>query len=98
MSKNILVTGGAGFIGSHLSERLLIEGNRVIIIDNFNNFYDPHIKRKNIEEIKDTMKKNSIEEGKLILCEGDFRNIEFLDEVFNNNEIDMISFSCNGWS
>ncbi len=90
MNKNILVTGGAGFIGSHLCEKLLIEGNIVIIIDNFNDFYDPHIKRKNIEEIKNTMKKNGIEEDKLILFEGDFRNTEFLDEVFNSNEVDTV--------
>jgi len=38
---NILVAGGAGFIGSHLSERLLREGHRVIVLDNFDDFYDP---------------------------------------------------------
>ena len=42
--KTILVTGGAGFIGSTLSERLVLEGNRVVVIDNFNSFYDPSIK------------------------------------------------------
>lgn len=88
--KNILVTGGAGFIGSHLCKRLLLEGNNVIIIDNFNEFYDPQIKRNNIGEIKNTMKKNSINIDKLELYEGDFRNIEFLNELFDNNEINMI--------
>lgn len=46
--KTYLVTGGAGFIGSHLCERLLSQGNRVVCIDNFNEVYDYSIKRGNI--------------------------------------------------
>ncbi|MDD5328193.1 MAG: SDR family NAD(P)-dependent oxidoreductase [Phycisphaerae bacterium] len=45
----VLVTGTAGFIGSHLSERLLAEGLTVVGVDNFDDFYDPQIKRQNIE-------------------------------------------------
>ena len=44
----VLVTGGAGFIGSHLVERLLGLGHEVAILDDFNDFYDPQIKRDNI--------------------------------------------------
>jgi UDP-glucuronate 4-epimerase len=44
-----LVTGAAGFIGSHLSERLLTDGWEVVGVDNFDEFYDPRIKRRNIE-------------------------------------------------
>jgi UDP-glucuronate 4-epimerase len=44
----ILVTGGAGFIGSHLVERLLAEGHTVAVLDDFNDFYDPVIKRANV--------------------------------------------------
>lgn len=44
-----LVTGAAGFIGSHLCERLLVEGWTVVGVDNFDNFYDPKIKRLNID-------------------------------------------------
>ncbi|HUT29924.1 MAG TPA: GDP-mannose 4,6-dehydratase [Sedimentisphaerales bacterium] len=44
-----LVTGAAGFIGSHLSERLLTDGWDVVGVDNFDDFYDPQVKRRNIE-------------------------------------------------
>ena len=44
----VLVTGAAGFIGSHLCERLLVEGWQVLGVDNFDDFYDPKIKRRNI--------------------------------------------------
>ncbi|MFL6539250.1 MAG: GDP-mannose 4,6-dehydratase, partial [Chthoniobacterales bacterium] len=44
----ILVTGGAGFIGSHLVEKLLAADHEVSILDDFNDFYDPQIKRANI--------------------------------------------------
>lgn len=50
MSK-VLVTGGAGFIGSHLVECLLSNKDKTVIIDNFNNFYDPKIKERNIQEL-----------------------------------------------
>ena len=43
----ILVTGGAGFIGSHTTERLLARGDEVVVLDNFNDAYDPAIKRAN---------------------------------------------------
>jgi UDP-glucuronate 4-epimerase len=52
----ILVTGGAGFIGSHLVERLLAAGREVAILDDFNDFYDPQIKRENIAAISGRVK------------------------------------------
>ena len=47
-AQKILLTGGAGFIGSHLAERLLDEGRTVVVLDNFDTFYDPAIKRRNV--------------------------------------------------
>ena len=47
--RRVLVTGAAGFIGSHLSERLLDRGDRVIGLDNFCDFYDPSVKRRHLE-------------------------------------------------
>ena len=49
---NFLVTGGAGFIGSHVCERLLRDGHRVWAFDDLNDFYDPQIKRDHLREIE----------------------------------------------
>ncbi len=49
---NFLVTGGAGFIGSHVCERLLRDGHRVWAFDDLNDFYDPQVKRRNLCEIE----------------------------------------------
>ncbi len=49
MTGSVLVTGGAGFIGSHLAKRLVTAGTRVGILDNFDDFYSPSIKRQNIK-------------------------------------------------
>src|SRR4030042_643167 len=83
MSK-ILVTGGAGFIGSHLCERLLKEGNYVICLDNFDDFYDPEIKIKNVKELT---KKYP---GQFDLVTGEVRNPENLQEISKKNRIDRV--------
>jgi UDP-glucuronate 4-epimerase len=49
---NVLVTGGAGFIGSHVCERLLHDGHAVWVLDDLNPFYDPQIKRANLRAIQ----------------------------------------------
>ena len=53
---NVLITGGAGFIGSHLAETLLKQDCNVTVFDNFDLYYDPEIKRKNIEKIRNSPK------------------------------------------
>jgi UDP-glucuronate 4-epimerase len=78
-----LVTGAAGFIGSHLVEALLRRGDRVVGIDNFDAYYDPTIKRHNIERA-------STYPG-YVLMEGDIRNEDFLAEVFSSAAFDAIA-------
>jgi UDP-glucuronate 4-epimerase len=51
MSSPILVTGAAGFIGSHVAARLLADGHRVVGLDNLNEYYDPELKRRRLERL-----------------------------------------------
>lgn len=78
----ILVTGGAGFIGSHLCGRLLREGRRVVCLDNFDDFYNPEIKRRNIQE--------AVGEAQFELIEGDIRDTELIARIFREQTIDVV--------
>jgi UDP-glucuronate 4-epimerase len=82
--KTILVTGGAGFIGSHLCERLLKEGHFVICLDNFDSYYDPNMKIRNVEQIR---KKYT---GPFSMVTGDIRNRDHLTEAFKKNRLDAV--------
>jgi len=76
-SERVLVTGGAGFIGSHLCEALLGQGREVLILDNFNDFYDPAIKRRNIA--------SALTNSACSITEGDIRDEGLVKQL-------MISF------
>ena len=88
--ENIVITGGAGFIGSHLVEKLLDKEYKIIIIDNFNDFYDPAIKERNINDLKKYSNKLELDDSYLKIYKGDIRDKELLNMVFTENEIDMI--------
>src|SRR6185436_8406197 len=76
----ILVTGGAGFIGSHLVERLLATGHSVSILDDFNDFYDPGIKQKNIESVAKDLEIHHV----------DLRDNEAVQPVVRSGKFDAI--------
>jgi len=80
---NILVTGGAGFIGSNLTERLLREGHEIICLDNFDDFYDPQRKRKNLE--------TALKDSRFRLYEGDLRDEAFLEKTFSAEKIENVA-------
>ncbi len=58
---NLLVTGSAGFVGSHVVDALLRRGDRVVGLDNLNDYYDPARKRVNVAELQTTSDRNSFE-------------------------------------
>ncbi len=80
---NFLVTGGAGFIGSHVCERLLQAGHEVCILDDLNDFYDPALKERNLETLQAMGKR-------LTFVKGDITYRPVLDRVFKSAQFDQI--------
>ena len=80
--KTYLITGGAGFIGSTLAKRLLKEGNKVIIVDNFNDYYNPQLKENNVSELGNN--------ENLRIYRADIRDVDAMRNVFDENQIDAV--------
>ena len=78
-----LVTGGAGFIGSHLCDALLARGDEVICVDNFNDYYNPQRKRRNIAAAR--------AHAGYTLVEADFRELAAMEQVFATYRPDKIA-------
>lgn len=76
----VLVTGGAGFIGSHTVERLLERGDQVTVLDEFNDYYDPAIKRANVAAFN----------GAARIVEGDLRDPAQVSAVFQEGKFDLV--------
>lgn len=80
--KTILVTGGAGFIGSHVAERLLSDGARVVALDNFDPYYDPALKRANLASFS--------AHPNFRLIEGDLRDGDAVSRIFSGERIEAV--------
>jgi len=76
------VTGGAGFIGSHLVDRRLAGGDRVVVLDDFNDFYDPAAKRRNVAP--------HLGKAAFRLVEGDIRDRSLVFRLFSEEQFDAV--------
>jgi UDP-glucuronate 4-epimerase len=74
----IMVTGGAGFIGSHTVDALLARGDEVVCVDNFNDYYSPLRKRRNLAQAQTS--------GSFRLYESDIRNLEEMERIFTEEK------------
>jgi len=80
--KTVLVTGHAGFIGSHLVERLLRQGYKVVGVDNYNDYYDPKRKAANVRALKKNKRFKEYRVG--------ITDEKKLEKIFKDNRIDLI--------
>lgn len=80
--KCILVTGGAGFIGSYTAKKLIEEGYNVIIVDNFNNYYDSNLKEARINQL--------LKNKEFRLYRVDITDLNPLKRIFIDNKIDVV--------
>jgi UDP-glucuronate 4-epimerase len=85
MPSHLLITGGAGFIGSHLTRRLLARGDRVTVLDDFNDYYDPARKRENVASLAAPAKGHDLR-----VVEGDIRDEPLVDRLFAGGRFDAV--------
>jgi len=86
VSQTIVVTGAAGFIGSHVAEALVQRGDRVIGLDNFNDYYDPERKRSNVRDVM----ANLDDVSRYDMRDADFPAGEMLNELFASSKVAAI--------
>ena len=82
MKRNILVTGGAGFIGSNVAEMLLARGDDVVIIDEMNDYYDVRIKEGNLEHLRSICP----DENRLAIYKGDICDEDLMTSIFEREQ------------
>lgn len=80
--ETVLVTGGAGFIGSHTAETLLRRGNKVVVVDNFNDYYDVSQKEANIAHLHEICAEHGIFGNQLVVVRGDISDLPLLSSIF----------------
>jgi len=86
LSKTILVTGAAGFIGSHVTQALLSRGDTVVGLDNLNDYYNPARKRANLEEVE----RSTSHVSRFTFVKGDVRDRELVTRLFTEHHFDAI--------
>jgi UDP-glucuronate 4-epimerase len=101
-SKVVLVTGGAGFIGSHVADFLLARGDKVIIVDEMNDYYDIRLKQGNLDYLANkyptishgTTKSNDVnrDNARCIIYKGDICNESFISLIF---QVEKPNYICH---
>jgi UDP-glucuronate 4-epimerase len=89
VAKTILVTGAAGFIGSHAVEQLVKRGDRVIGLDNLNDYYDPARKEANLREVTELALAKQWP-GTFQFLKGDIRDRQLVADLFSDHQFDTI--------
>jgi len=80
----VLVTGGAGFIGSKLTERLLTDGSNVVVLDNLDPYYDPELKQKNLEHLR------GISPDRFTFVEGTITDRSLVETILSENDVTVV--------